>query len=239
MPLTSRVNEMPRTIVEQPRIIHALPGRLRVHVPAGLRHSPSSVEDRLRRVAGVLRIHDSPLTGNVLIHFDPARTTISHLLAVLTTPEPVRTEAAGHAYPIPIQYLSYQDTGCAPQQSLLQMAAVYRQYHPVRTAPLPPAHAEPATARVTAMQVFLRLVLPVVARLSGMEAALTLMTTIMELGALIVMLDEVPLLRQGIGLLFGRTVADLLGMVARLITAGLHARAVNSGDRARRGQLVV
>src|SRR5919202_1200198 len=98
MTLRSRVNEMPRPIVEQPRIIHALPGRLRVHVPAGLRHSPSSVEDRLRRVAGVRRVHDSPLTGNVLIHFDPARTTISHLLAVLTAPELVRTEPARHAY---------------------------------------------------------------------------------------------------------------------------------------------
>src|ERR671939_469283 len=102
MTLTSRVNEMPRTVVEQPRIIHALPGRLRVHVPACLRHSPRSVEDRLRRVAGVLRVHDSPLTGNVLIHFDPAQTTVPHLLAVLTTPEPARTEAARHAYLIQI-----------------------------------------------------------------------------------------------------------------------------------------
>jgi hypothetical protein len=55
-------------LAERPRVLHAVPESLRVHLPAG---GPGQIESLLRQVPGVLQAHVNPLTGNALILFDP------------------------------------------------------------------------------------------------------------------------------------------------------------------------
>jgi hypothetical protein len=62
-------------------VVHALPGRVRVHLPGWSGQRPQLLEDRLRRVRGVRTVQANPLTGNVLIHFDPRATDFSALMA--------------------------------------------------------------------------------------------------------------------------------------------------------------
>jgi hypothetical protein len=69
-----------------PRILHTLPGRLRVHLPTWPGDGALSVEQHLRRLPGVRRVAANPLTGNVLISFDPRTTSEAALLAALGEP---------------------------------------------------------------------------------------------------------------------------------------------------------
>jgi copper chaperone CopZ len=73
------------TALEEPRLVHALPGRMRVHLAGWPREGPCAVEARLRQVPGVHSVQANPLTGNVLIHFDPTATDKQTLLAVVRT----------------------------------------------------------------------------------------------------------------------------------------------------------
>ena len=59
---------------EQPRIVHALPGRVRVHLPGWGGRSQRPLEAALRRMRGVSDVRSSLLTRNVLIRFDPEAT---------------------------------------------------------------------------------------------------------------------------------------------------------------------
>jgi hypothetical protein len=56
---------------EGPRIVHALPGRVRIHLPGWEGRSQHALETALRRMRGVSDVRSSPLTRNVLIRFDP------------------------------------------------------------------------------------------------------------------------------------------------------------------------
>ena len=77
--------------------VHALPGRLRVRI-AALKKAPEAalqVEQALSQEPGVADVMVSPLTGSVLIYYDPARITPTTLLVRLepyglssTTPAP-------------------------------------------------------------------------------------------------------------------------------------------------------
>ncbi|MBV9453622.1 MAG: hypothetical protein JOZ19_05810 [Rubrobacter sp.] len=58
----------------EPKIVHAIPGRVRVHLPGWGGREPHDIETQLRCVKGVISARPNPLTGNVLIHFDPAET---------------------------------------------------------------------------------------------------------------------------------------------------------------------
>jgi hypothetical protein len=68
--------------------VHALPGRMRVHLAGWPREGHCAVEARLRQVRGVHSVQANPLTGNVLIHFDPTATAERTLLAVVQTLKP-------------------------------------------------------------------------------------------------------------------------------------------------------
>ena len=76
------------TALEEPRLVHALPGRMRVHLTGWPPVGQCAVEARLRQVSGVHSVQANPLTGNVLIHFDPATTDERTLLAVVQTLKP-------------------------------------------------------------------------------------------------------------------------------------------------------
>ena len=61
-------------VTEELRLVHVVPGRVRLHLPGrpgqGLRHA----EVQLRQVPGVRSARANLLTGNVLVHFDPMAT---------------------------------------------------------------------------------------------------------------------------------------------------------------------
>jgi cation-transporting P-type ATPase I len=58
---------------EPPRVLHSLPGRVRIHVPGMSSTGVGAAEQRLRRIRGVVRVSASSLTENVLVEFDSAR----------------------------------------------------------------------------------------------------------------------------------------------------------------------
>jgi len=76
--------------VEEPRLLHVLPGRLRAHVPGRIGQARDIVETRVRRVPGVRTARANPLTGNVLVLFDETLVTapsiVAALRALLVTP---------------------------------------------------------------------------------------------------------------------------------------------------------
>jgi cation-transporting ATPase I len=74
---------MSSVAAEEPRIVHALPGRVRVHLPGWEGRSLRALEDALRRMRGVSDVRSSVLTGNVLIRFDPETTSDESILLAL------------------------------------------------------------------------------------------------------------------------------------------------------------
>jgi calcium-translocating P-type ATPase len=68
-----------------PYLLHAIPGRIRVHLPAWSGGGRLQVEQHIRHLPGVRRVEANPLTGNILIGFDPSGTDAKSLLAALGT----------------------------------------------------------------------------------------------------------------------------------------------------------
>ena len=80
---------------EQPRVLSRLPGRLRVHLPGWEGGGRDEIEAGLRGLGGVDSARANPLTGNVLIGFDPRVITEKDLLAALARLVPGRPGARG------------------------------------------------------------------------------------------------------------------------------------------------
>ena len=81
--------------------LHALEGRLRIKV-AGVKGSPtgaSRVEAHLRPVEGILEVVANPVTGNVLVLYDPATTHQGEIVRALRALGclPYQSPAAEHA----------------------------------------------------------------------------------------------------------------------------------------------
>lgn len=100
------------TAYAAPRVVHAIPGRIRIHVPAWVGGAASRL-DRVRRevgrLGGVHRVSLSALTGNLLLHFDPGATApvrlldaIGRLLAGPTAPPAPPPAASGRIAPCDI-----------------------------------------------------------------------------------------------------------------------------------------
>ncbi|CAA9448562.1 MAG: hypothetical protein AVDCRST_MAG02-657 [uncultured Rubrobacteraceae bacterium] len=83
---------MSAAVVEGVGLVHATPGRVRVRLPGWSGRGQRGLEARLRRIRGVLGARANPLTGNVLIRFDPAATDEGSVLASL---EELRPELGG------------------------------------------------------------------------------------------------------------------------------------------------
>ncbi len=58
-------------VADEARLVHALPGRVRVHCPGISGCDPRSVETDLRGLSGVHEAQANPITENVLVHFNP------------------------------------------------------------------------------------------------------------------------------------------------------------------------
>jgi Heavy metal associated domain 2 len=65
--------------------VHHVPGRLRVRVPKvkGNSAEASLLERRIRAQRGVKNVQTSPLTGSVLVHYDPATASVSTLSQIM------------------------------------------------------------------------------------------------------------------------------------------------------------
>jgi cation-transporting ATPase I len=68
---------------EGPCVIHALPGRIRVHLPAWSGQGRRSVEAALRQERGIYSAQANALTGNFLIYFDPEVVDEQRVLSLL------------------------------------------------------------------------------------------------------------------------------------------------------------
>lgn len=64
-----------------PHLISAVRGRIRLHLPDWFGAAERDVERRFGNLCGVHRARANGLTGNVLVHFDPARTDAPRILA--------------------------------------------------------------------------------------------------------------------------------------------------------------
>jgi hypothetical protein len=78
-------------VQEQPRILSSIPGRLRVHLPRWRGEDTERIEGPLGRLPGVVAVQANPLTGNVLIHFDPEQTGPQALQTALEQLTPADT----------------------------------------------------------------------------------------------------------------------------------------------------
>ena len=67
--------------VDHPRLLSLTAGRTRVHLPGWAAREQDQLEARLRQVRGVEAVQANPLTGNVLIRFDPRVTGEQGILA--------------------------------------------------------------------------------------------------------------------------------------------------------------
>ena len=67
---------------EQPRVVHSLPGRLRLHVGPWPPGSEGLLQRRLLEVDDVTSVRLNRITGNVLVLYDPQHTDAERILAV-------------------------------------------------------------------------------------------------------------------------------------------------------------
>jgi hypothetical protein len=69
-------------VTATPRVVHSLPGRLRIHAPEWAR-AEAEAQARLRALDGVDAVRASAATGNVLVHFDAQRLDADRVLDAL------------------------------------------------------------------------------------------------------------------------------------------------------------
>src|SRR5919199_1085116 len=94
---------MSLAVAEEPRIVHALPGRVRVHLPGWEGREQRGLEASLRRIRGVSDVRSSPLTRNVLVRFDPEVTDDETILTAVQTLEPQVDEPEEELEAPPVQ----------------------------------------------------------------------------------------------------------------------------------------
>ena len=70
-------------VAEDPRIVHSVPGRVRIHAPAMSELGAAALEAELERIDGIRRARASVLTRNVVVEYDPSRLEGGKLLARL------------------------------------------------------------------------------------------------------------------------------------------------------------
>ncbi|GAC1345795.1 MAG: hypothetical protein NVSMB27_08380 [Ktedonobacteraceae bacterium] len=85
-------------VAEKPRVLHTVPGRLRVHLPAWTGQGKRSLETQLRQEQGVQSVQANTLTGNILIQFDP---TVTNEQTILTMVGMLDRNGSGDDEPTP------------------------------------------------------------------------------------------------------------------------------------------
>ncbi len=85
-PKNSDLSRSPLLRMRYPiRTTHLLPGRVRFHVPVlvGRRDDAARIDGAMRRIQGVHGVEINPVSGSVLIEFDPERLEAEILFAAL------------------------------------------------------------------------------------------------------------------------------------------------------------
>ena len=83
---------MSLAVAEEPRIVRALPGRIRVYLPGWEGEGKSGLEAQLRRLRGVSDARANRLTRRVLVHFDPETTDDESILEAMQKLNPPACE---------------------------------------------------------------------------------------------------------------------------------------------------
>ncbi len=84
-PAAAAAREAVATPVDEPRLLHGVPGRARFSLPGWSGRERVAIEARLRALPGVKSAVASPLSGNVLLRFDPTQTSAEALLLSVRT----------------------------------------------------------------------------------------------------------------------------------------------------------
>jgi hypothetical protein len=88
------------TTAAGPHLLHAIPGRVRIHVPRWSGEEGRRIEARLNRARGVFSVQASQLTHNVLIRYDPRVTSPAALLDLLRHPSSGDPEGPSRTRPL-------------------------------------------------------------------------------------------------------------------------------------------
>src|SRR5919106_6344622 len=88
-------------VLGDPRIVHSLVGRVRVHLPAWDTGAEGWVAHKLRSLPGVSKVNANRLTRNVLVHFDPCVTDQKGILNSLANIGTPPADAQHQAWKIP------------------------------------------------------------------------------------------------------------------------------------------
>lgn len=90
--------------LEDPRIVHATPGRLRMQLPGWSGVGQRALENGLRQVPGIQQARADSLTGNVLVRFDPKAIAGEGVVAAVRHLLP-RAAAGGKEPAVPAAHL--------------------------------------------------------------------------------------------------------------------------------------
>jgi len=71
---------MSMAVAAEPRLLHAIPGRIRVHLPDLSDQEVRAAESAIRRLPGVRAVEATPLTGNALVLYDRHATSADAIL---------------------------------------------------------------------------------------------------------------------------------------------------------------
>jgi uncharacterized membrane protein YbaN (DUF454 family) len=136
-PILGEVAEIAPALV--PSVVHSSFGRLRVHLPHWSGARGEAISAGLRRFPGVTHAEANPLTGNVLILFEPRQTSARALLEALPA---LRLEPGDHAH-----LLQGEDEHpAAPAEHIVGTNAVLGQDH--EPEPALPGNYATGTRRV-------------------------------------------------------------------------------------------
>lgn len=83
-------------MAEELRVLHIVPGRIRIHIPEWEGQGKRDIEAQIRQLPGVQRVQANTLTGNMLVLFDPQGTDERTLLESIHTLNFHRNEHPEH-----------------------------------------------------------------------------------------------------------------------------------------------
>jgi hypothetical protein len=201
------------------RITHSLPGRVRVHVPSNLGLDPGRIEARLRQIAGVYRAVYTPLTANVLIHFDATALDTATLLAAIggtalsaADPRLSALPSDGTA-PTPSMRAGQADRRRRAEPGTPSSLAIGPSHRPTR----PEQRRAPAAAQER----------------GSLHAVGHVATRVLEMAAAVIgKLDDIPFARSGLSVLIGPVATNVLFGVVGVLNLARSARQAASFARA-------
>jgi hypothetical protein len=186
-----------RTCAPEPAVVHAVPGRVRLHLPAHSWEAWSQVELTLRQTRGVRSARANPRTGNVLVYYDPRATNPAALAAALR---------GGAAPPAPPPRPSP-----VPGQPRRPFRSAARRLAPLVRA----AHRRPAPGLVSVAELSLALGRSV---LAGRRS---------QTPSLLASAADLPLVRRLLERLLGRPLAELARHLTAIVTSALAGQVID------------